>query len=116
MVKLVISKNFKERGKGYWKLNTQLLRDSGYVEKMNNLIDIQLEQKKYYKDIRDHWEVMKIDIAGSSIQYAARKKKAENNELAALEKKLKFWENERDESGYFNNQERHILNLRRDIK
>ena len=43
-VVLSMSNNFKKRGKGYWKLNTSLLKDLDYLEKINNLLEVELAQ------------------------------------------------------------------------
>ena len=48
-VRLVINESFHQRGKSYWKFNTRLLKDQEYLETINNLLDIQLEQSEYYK-------------------------------------------------------------------
>ena len=115
MVKLDIRNKFFQRGKGYWKLNTQLLHDEEYVTKMNNLIDIELAQAEHYQSKMMHWEMLKLSAAGSTFQYATNKKASENNKLAVLEKKLKFWEDERDESSIFTKHEEYIFNLKKEI-
>ena len=76
--------NMAKRGPGYWKLNTVLLKDSDCVDKMNSLIDIHLENTKD-SSFKDRVELLKLAVRGSTIQYAARKKKAKDNMMKVLE-------------------------------
>ena len=85
--------NYEARGSGYWKFNTSLLKDRDYVEKINNLIDIELEANKDLS-YRMQMELLKISVRGTTLQYSARKKKAKKNLIAALDKKLKLLERE----------------------
>ena len=87
IVELTLQFEIFARGPGYWKLNTALLRDTDYVEKMNNLLEIELALNSELK-YKSKWELIKLAINGSSIQYASRKKKANANKGVALKKKL----------------------------
>ena len=80
-----------QRGPGYWKFNTSLLQDEEYVKGMNTLLDIELDQE--YKSKKEIWEIIKMTARGSTIQYAAQKKKAKKNELLACESKSKSLQN-----------------------
>ena len=53
----------------------------------NNLLDIHLDQA--HIDKKTHWELIKLAVRGSTIQYSARKKKSKNNQLDALQRKKK---------------------------
>ena len=86
-LEMTISFTPHKRGPGYWKLNTALLRDADYVDKMNTLLDIELSQVKP-GEFRKTWEVTKLAIRGSSIQYSARKQKSTRQKIEVLEKKL----------------------------
>ena len=90
-VSLEILFNFTKRGPGYWKFNVSLLLDSEYVSKISKLLDIELAQN--YTNKRQKIEMIKLAVRGSTIQFASRKKKAKNNELLALQRKLKQNEN-----------------------
>ena len=87
MLELGVTFNPHKRGPGYWKLNTALLRDTDYVEKMNRLLEIELSDVKN-REFRKTWELAKIAIRGSTIQYAARKQKSKRNIIEALERKI----------------------------
>ena len=115
IVKVNICSSFPERGKGYWKFNTTLLRDKEYIEKINRLIEIQLDQSELYSSKRNHWEMIKLAIIGSTVQYSARKVKSDKNKLQVLERKLKYWEGERDSGIFADKQEDRIQKLRKDI-
>ena len=95
-------------------MNVSLLKDKDYVEVINKLLDIELEQ--VYASKKDHWEIIKLAIASTTIQFLARRKKSDVNKLKVLEKKLAYWEGERDASGFFEKQESHIRKLRSEIK
>ena len=76
-----------KRGPGYWKMNVSLLKNMDYVQKINNLLDIELSRQYHSK--RQKWEMIKMSVRGSTIQYASRKKKAKKIFLEVLQKKLK---------------------------
>ena len=66
--------NFEKRGPGYWKLNSSLLHDTDYVDRINKLLDIHIDDEdNMYKSNAEKWELMKLAVRGSTIQYAARK-------------------------------------------
>ena len=116
IVKMEIAEKLPSHGRGYWKFNTSLLHDKDYIDKINQLIEIQLAQIPSYQSILDWWELFKIAVAGTTIQYASRKKKASENKLQVLEKKLKYWEKEQDEViGIFPKIEEHVAELRKEI-
>ena len=70
-----------------------------------------------YKSMKDHWEIIKMSIRGSTMQYASRKKKAENNLTTVLEKKLKFWQDQLDVDEELRPKiQQRILELRNDLE
>ena len=89
-VKIVFNPN--TRGPGYWKLNTSLLKDWEYVNKMNKLLDIELAE--HFTSFKNKWELVKLAVKGSTIQYASRKQKSNRNKVEVLMKKEKRLENE----------------------
>ena len=98
-VLMQIKLNPRAKGPGYWKFNTSLLRDPDYVEKVNKLLDIELAQP--FDSYKDKWELIKLMFRSSTLQYAARKKKARKNLQDALEHKLKLLEKELSEGSIF---------------
>ncbi len=75
------------RGKGFWKLNTNLLTDMDYIEKMNCCIDEAIDKYRLENpDIK--LELVKMEIAAASIQYSKNKAKSKKNIIEVLSKKL----------------------------
>ena len=77
------------RGPGYWKLNTMFLRIGDYLEKMRKLVEIELANRQVDCRASITWELIKLALKGSSLQYLVRKKKSNQNKTEALERKLK---------------------------
>ena len=86
-VLLHVSLEFAKRGPGYWKFNTSLLRDQEYISKINSLLEIELAQE--YKTKRMKWEMVKLAVRGSTIQYSARVQKSDKNKIEVLQRKVK---------------------------
>ena len=84
--------NPQVRGPGYWKLNNSLLRDLDYLDKVNCLLEMELEVD--YSSARTKWENIKLAIRNSTLQYAINKKKSNDNKVQVLTKKLKSLEEE----------------------
>ena len=115
-LKLTLKINFLKKGPGYWKLNTSLLRDADYVQKMNNLLDIELNQSQ--ESFWNKWQLTKLLVRGSSIQYSARKQKAKRNKVEVLELKLKCLESElvnKDITGLFQDTEEQIRQVKHEL-
>jgi exonuclease III len=67
--------NRDRRGKGFWKLNTSLLKDELYLKQMRDCIS---ECKEKYNDLEDKrllWDVTKCEIRSKTISYACHKSK-----------------------------------------
>ena len=85
-----------KRGPGYWKFNNTLLTNKDYVESINKLLDIELGQRNNYSKSSDHWEIMKLGVRNTTLQFAARLQKSKRNKIEILKKKLKFWQKQSD--------------------
>ena len=94
IVQFQLNFDLPNRGPGYWKFNNSLLLDRDYLERINSLIDINLAQN--FKNKKQQWELLKIEICGSTLQYTANKAKSRVNKLSALQKKLKNIEKEQE--------------------
>jgi len=82
LVSFIISPRIP-RGPGFWKLNTSLLSDVSYV----NCIKVVIENT--IKDCCENnpnttWEMIKLNVRGSTIQYASQKKKNTDNNIMIL--------------------------------
>ena len=98
-LKMSFSWNSFNRGSGYWKFNTSLLNDPEYLNRINDLIDVQMSCVS--GNIRMQWETLKLAIRGSTLQFAARRKKSNTNKLSVLTKKLARLEDQLLNSGTF---------------
>lgn len=76
-----------ERGKGYWKLNCSLLRDSEYINSVKSVI-------KSVAEINGEsnpnllWDTIKMSIRGESIKYGSHRKKKTNEKIKHLEEAI----------------------------
>ena len=75
---LGISQIVNERGRGYWKLNTNHLRDPNFIEEMNKTIDIQLLQSQKLSKI-ERWIYLKKKLTDKMKELSRRK--ANENDL-----------------------------------
>ena len=80
-----------KKGPGYWRLNTSLLLNTDYLEKMNKLLEIQNESMYDSKMLA--WEMIKLSVRGSTVQFASRKKCSDRQKIFLLERKLKQIQN-----------------------
>ena len=85
-VEMTLDFHVDKRGPGYWKFNVSLLRDKDYVDKINNLLDIELANEGKAKN---KWELIKLAVRSSTLQFAARRHKSNKAKIELLEKPLK---------------------------
>ena len=87
---LDIKENNQKRGPGFWKLNTSLLLDLEYTEKIKTVVKNSYD---FYKAQQTNpcliWELVKADIRGESIKFSSFKKKTRVNKLKEIESELK---------------------------
>ncbi len=85
-------KNSIKNGRGFFKFNCSLLKDTVYVEKINNLIDNYIKQNKNDPNIALKWDYLKCDIRGATISYASYKSKQKHKLTTELKNRLDFLE------------------------
>ncbi len=89
-IKLIVTTTMQKRGPGFWKMNTSLLRDQEYVNKIKEVI-----QDTVYNngnaDAALLWETIKLQCRGATIQYGSRKKKATKIKSSCGKNVLKFY-------------------------
>ena len=54
------------RGPGYWKFNTKLLRDKDYVDRINEVIEKEIELEKSQTN-RNRWELLKLTVRNTTL-------------------------------------------------
>ena len=89
-----------KRGKGYWKFNSQLLRDTVYVDKVKQCIQETIGEYALDGDVDDlfdirfscndqvFFEVLKMKIRSLSIEYSIRRSKEQKALFVQLEKEI----------------------------
>jgi hypothetical protein len=89
LITLILNgENRQPKGKGIWKLNTSLLGDKEYLKRINDLIE---ECKIKYVDVKDarlKWDVIKMDVRGSTISYSSYKAKQKRQLEQTLTKEI----------------------------
>ena len=94
------------RGKGYWKFNSQLLRDSNYIDIVKTCIRDTLSEYYSGGNIDDFlhvellcndqvfFEILKMKIRSVSITYSIRKSRDEKEKTLKLENDIQILENQ----------------------
>ena len=74
------------RGKGFWKMNCNHLKDREYITKIKQVI---AETAEINRSSNPHlrWDTIKMAVRGESIKFGARQKKIINNAIKDLEEK-----------------------------
>ena len=73
----------KDRGKGYWKFNCELLSNIDFVNKMNEYLDTLIDEKKDCYPL-DAWEQIKLAIAKFSQKYTRERNKDKQLAISQL--------------------------------
>ena len=99
-ITFTFSASLARRGKGYWKFNSQLLRDSVYVEKVKTCIKETVSEYYLSGDINDllnveltcndqvFFEILKMKIRSISISHSITKTREEKDLTLKLEKDI----------------------------
>ena len=117
IVKLTWNIDEIKRGPGYWKLNTSLLKDVEYIDKVRKLIQVEIAGSNHLP-VKTRWEMLKMAVKGTTIQYASFKKRCQNNLEQALEKKLSELESKQERIGpnIFTDTDDQIRRVRHDLE
>ena len=93
IVTITLNLNFEEWGKGYWKLNSDILLDDKYVALIKQTItDFRLNNPEGHASSHILWDSLKCVIRGETIKYCTLKKKILNEKRLSLESKLAIME------------------------
>ena len=86
-IELGLQTTSNKRGKGFWKLNTSLLRNIDYLANVKAAIN----EIVHNNEANPHtlWEVIKLQIRGVSISFSAKLKRERNETLKNAEMKLR---------------------------
>jgi hypothetical protein len=75
-----------ERGPGYWKFNTSLLKDSAYVERIREAWGEMRGHKGEFKDRAEWWNCAKSLVRTISVDYAKKEREKRARMVRALER------------------------------
>ena len=89
---LIHSGDIKQRGKGFWKMNTSLLKDKIYVHKVKDTIKETLENNSQLGDKGCLWDFIKCKIRGVTISYSSYIAKERRKHEDELYTKLETYE------------------------
>ncbi len=95
-VNVILNMCEKNRGSGYWKLNTNVLTDDLYVKGIEEIIDRTISD---YIDAGNKivWELCKLRIKEFSVAYCKEKQKSKKCEKKMLEQKINMLDGFDDE-------------------
>ncbi len=79
--------NTQKRGRGFFKFNCSLLKDTEYVKHVKDMIDTFKSENKHMTNLGLKWDVLKCEIRGYTVSYATAVKKKK----MAYELELKKW-------------------------
>ena len=78
-----------KRGKGYWILNSVLLKDDNYIKEIEKLWNDWRSQKHCFSFVSQWWEKDKKHVRDFTKQYTRKSTKELNNWKTSLEKRLR---------------------------
>ncbi len=78
----------KSRGPGYWKLNTTLLNDEKYKQKILEIYDNTVNEYGDIESKRVIWDLFKLRVKEYSIRYSIEKRSKEKDETERLNMRL----------------------------
>ena len=99
----------QQRGKGFWKFNNSLLYDSEYVNRVKKCIKETVEEYKIHGDAHSpesirfsiddqlFFETLKLQIRGTTIPYAAGKKREWIRQEKQIEEEINILQKDVDE-------------------
>ena len=85
---LHISNVNQQRGRGFWKFNSTLLKDPEYVNNTNNLLETLKKDTEYMNDKQLRWDYIKTEVRSYTLQYSSKKNKEKKAHKLKLEKEL----------------------------
>ena len=99
MITVKINNTTNPRGPGFWKLNTNFLTESEYVELIKKTIQDVSKEYKGHREVDKIllWDVIKMEIRAASIKYAKAKKSHLRQKEYILEKDISAIEKELDQ-------------------
>jgi exonuclease III len=88
IVRLFLRQQESQRGKGFWKFNSSLLRDKVFIHETNTHINELIEDTKDMSDKGLRWDFIKCQLRDKIMQYSSKLNKDKKRKKAALEKQI----------------------------
>ena len=85
MVRIEVEEGL-DLGRGYWKFNVSLLRDSAYVELIRETWAEAREDKGVFQGVGEWWDYVKVLLRTVTIDFARRKRLEESRVVRELER------------------------------
>ena len=77
-----------QRGPGFWKMNTSLLTDENFVQKMKEKLDQWKKEGEEFSDVRVAWDWIKYNVRLFTINYSKEVAKTKKGERRKVAKKI----------------------------
>ena len=90
---LSVNINSSERGKGYWKFNNQLLKNTSFVQEMNTIIETSIS-RSVHMDPHDKWCFIKKNMSDFAKDFAKNVSSERDLIISQLSEKLMELEHE----------------------
>lgn len=88
-IEMVMNLAKNVRGRGYWKFNSQYLRDKEFIQEMNSKIDSFIKERADSDRTPDAiWEALKVEMKMVASEYAIKKANAKSKLIELLEYKM----------------------------
>ena len=79
-----------QRGPGFWKMNTSLLTDENFVQKMKEKLDQWKKEGEEFSDVGVAWDWIKYNVRLFTINYSKEVAKTKREREEKLQRKLQI--------------------------
>ena len=107
IILLHICSNSDQRGRGFWKFNSTLLKDIDYVKSISDMISTLKVKTSEMTNKHLRWDYIKTELRGFTLQYSSRKNKEKKEFKLKLEKDLYETQNQLHDNMSVNNVEKY---------
>ncbi len=94
IISINISNLKTQRGRGFWKFNSTLLKDIDYVSNITSMVHKLKSDTENMEDRQMRWDYIKTELRGYTVKYSSQKNKERREFKCNLESELKKVEND----------------------
>ena len=118
MITLSLSLHSNSRGNGFWKLNTSLLSETCYLDKIKATIENSVSEYENDETVNPIllWEMVKLEVREKSISYAASKKSERTKREEDLVKSITILEKQLDNGNSSEPPSQNVIEKRNTLK